>query len=101
MNKHRISPDSILTPGAAVLSQEVRGETVLLDLDAEQYYALNETGSQVWKFLVDGQPVSHICEKMKMRYRVHDAEVEQHVRALLVELLEIGLVTLGSAIRDE
>lgn len=101
MNKHRISSDSILTPGAAVLFQEVRGETVLLDLDAEQYYALNEPGSHIWKFLVEGQPVSGICEMMRMRYRVQDDEVEQHVHALLIELLDIGLVKLGSAIPDE
>ena len=40
-DKIQISPD--------VLSQEVNGETVLLDLEGESYFGLNEVGTRVWQ----------------------------------------------------
>jgi hypothetical protein len=41
--KYQISPD--------VLSQEVHGETVLLDLAGETYFGLNEVGTRIWQLL--------------------------------------------------
>ena len=32
-----------------VLSQEVNGETVLLDLEGECYFGLNEVGTRIWR----------------------------------------------------
>ena len=34
-----------------VLSQEVNGETVLLDLEGEAYFGLNEVGTRIWQLL--------------------------------------------------
>jgi hypothetical protein len=101
MKANRLPPDSILTPAAGVLFQEVRDETVLLDLDAEQYYALNESASQIWKWVLDGQPVSCLCEKMKMRYGIEADEVDQSIHELLAELLDMGLVKIGTAVKSE
>jgi hypothetical protein len=33
-----------------VLSQEVNGETVLLDLEGESYFGLSEVGTHIWQF---------------------------------------------------
>ena len=34
-----------------VLSQEVNGETLLLDLEGESYFGLNEVGTRIWQLL--------------------------------------------------
>ena len=33
-----------------VISQEVSGETVLLDLDSEHYFGLDSVGTRIWQF---------------------------------------------------
>jgi len=38
-----------------VLSQEVNGETVLLDLTGECYFSLNQVGTRIWQLLKSGQ----------------------------------------------
>lgn len=36
---------------ASVLSQEVNGETVLLDLQGEGYFGLTAVGTRIWQLL--------------------------------------------------
>ena len=42
----QLSPD--------VLFQEVSGEMVLLDLNSEQYFGLDEIGARIWSLLESG-----------------------------------------------
>ena len=45
-----------------VLSQEVAGETVLLDLASESYFGLDEVGTRVWQMLKQGMGREAITE---------------------------------------
>ena len=37
-----------VTLSPEVISQEVSGETVLLDLESENYFGLDEVGTRIW-----------------------------------------------------
>ena len=79
-----------------VLSQEVNGETVLLDLEGECYFGLNEVGTRIWQLLQCESSVGEALDTLSDEYDVSREQLESDVGALLDKLTEAGLVTLAS-----
>ena len=80
-----------------VLSQEVNGETVLLDLEGESYFALNEVGTHIWQLLQSGYPVARILDTLSGEYEVSRKQLENDVGDLLKKLFDAGLVSQADA----
>ena len=78
-----------------VLSQEVNGETVLLDLEGESYFGLNEVGTRIWQLLNASNTVGQTLDVLVDEYDVERELLEADVEALLDKLLEAGLVVVG------
>jgi len=75
-----------------VLFQEVRGETVLLDLASEQYFGLDEVGTRVWALLGEGKGVDVIVSVLFDEYEADRDRLEADVRDLIGSLLDAGLI---------
>ena len=75
-----------------VLSQEVNGETVLLDLKDESYFGLNEVGTRVWQLLQDSPTVEETLDTLSDEYDVRREQLASDVGELLARLVEAGLV---------
>ena len=80
-------------PADGVLSQDVNGELVLLHLDGETYYGLNEVGARAWQLLGNGVSETELVDALLGEYEVSAQRLRADVRALLDELLEKRLVT--------
>lgn len=80
-----------------VLSQEVRGETVLLDLSSEQYFGLDKVGTRIWHLLREGRTLGDALETMLAEYEVDRKQIEADLDELLGDLIDAGLVSLESA----
>jgi hypothetical protein len=76
----------------AVLFQEVSGETVLLDLDSESYFGLDEIGTRIWMLLNEGRGQGGIVDALLEEYEVERDTLEADVAELLGNLLEAGLI---------
>lgn len=76
-----------------VLSQEVNGETVLLDLEGEMYFGLDEVGTRIWQQLQSGATLSGIVNTLGDEYDVSREQLEVDVDELLGKLIEAGLIT--------
>lgn len=80
-------------PSADVVSTQLdEEESVLLSLETQQYYSLNETGSRVWELLSDGQDVDAIATAITEEWEVTYDEALDYVESFLEELSEEGLV---------
>ena len=79
-----------------VLSQEVNGETVLLDLEGEAYFGLNEVGTRIWQLLQSEHSVAGMVDSLSAEYDVSREQLESDVSGLLDKLTEAGLVSLRS-----
>ena len=77
-----------------VLSQEVNGETVLLDLEGETYFGLNDVGTRIWQLLQAEQTVDEMLSALSEEYDVGREQLETDVDELLGKLTEAGLVSL-------
>ena len=87
-----IRDDQVFTISNDVLFQEVSGETVLLDLESEQYFGLDEVGTRIWALLNEGQSVDAIVETLLAEYEVGREQLAGDVRELLAALLDAGLI---------
>ena len=91
------SPTDKVKISDQVLSQEVSGETVLLDLQSEFYFGLDNTGTRIWELLQAGLSIQDLIGKMLDEFEVDRQTLEADVNALLEKLLDAGLVSVESS----
>ena len=78
-----------------VLVQELQGESVLLNVNTENYYGLDEVGTRMWAVLSEAPSIADAIDTLLDEYEVERATLESDVDALLTELLEKKLIELG------
>ena len=84
MTTHKPSPN--------VMSREVAGETVLVDLSTELYFSLNSTGALIWSKLESGLDQDEIAEALVDRFGIGHDTAAADVDRLCYELVEAGLL---------
>ena len=84
--KLKISPE--------VHSQEVGSETVLLDLQSESYFGLDEVGTRVWQLLQESGDMESIFETILEEYDVEKEQLRKDLDDLVNKLVEAGLVSI-------
>ena len=84
-----------------VLTQEVGGETVILDLKSESYFGLDEVGTRIWQLLQEQEDIQTITATMLNEYDVKEEQLEKDIQNLLTQLDKAGIVTLNSDYRDK
>ena len=77
-----------------MLSQEVSGEMVLLDLKSEEYLGLNEVGARIWQLLQDGKDLREVSDILIDEYDVSRDELDDDIHRLVEELRDAGLVVI-------
>ena len=81
-----------ITISKEALSQEVNGETVILDLNSESYFGLDEVGTRIWQLLQEHGDVQKAFDVMLDEFDVEEDQLENDMSALLDEMLEKGLL---------
>lgn len=80
-----------------MLSQEVTGETVLLDLNSESYFGLDEVGTRIWQLLREGKDLEQVTETMLAEYEVDIDQLQADLDELIEKLSEAGLISIDSS----
>ena len=75
-----------------VMIREVGGECVILDLDTEQYFGLDDIGTEILQLLRDGSTIDQVVTRIVEQYDASADQVMADVAALVGSLLERGLV---------
>ena len=91
---------AILIPSPEVLVQELDGEAVLLNLDSERYFGLDDVGTRVWQHLLELGRLDRVCEEMQKEYDVDESNLRADVLQLVEELIDAGIVTVEQNIAD-
>lgn len=82
-------------PHSNVVSTTVdQDESVLLHLESQQYYSLNETGSRVWQLLSRGRDANAIASALSEEWDVSLKDARQAVQSFLEVLRKEGLVDM-------
>jgi len=77
------------------VSTDLGGEAVVLHLESEQYYGLNEVGARIWALLEAPKTVKEIRDALVTEYHIEPERCECEVLALLRELAEEGLIEVS------
>jgi len=78
-----------------VISQEVDGETVLLDMQSENYFGLDETGTRIWQLLKDTDDLQAVFNTLLDEYDVSETELSKNFQDYLAKLIEAGVISLA------
>ena len=95
MGKH-ISNDQKLVASTELLKQKVDGEYVLVNLENQNYYALDLVGSRIWDVLLEGESTQASVELLLEEYEVERERLEPDIEALIGDLTSSGLAKLVS-----
>ncbi|MGE0705571.1 MAG: PqqD family protein [Vicinamibacterales bacterium] len=79
-------------PAEHVLSQELEGETVLLNLETERYFGLDRVGTRFWQLLTEHGSSETVVTRMLEEFEVEEAALRADVDRLLEALTSAGLV---------
>ena len=83
-----------ITISDQALSQEVNGETVILDMASESYFGLDEVGTRIWQLLQEKDDLHTVFETLLDEYEVEAGQLETDIKELLEKLVESGLVKI-------
>ena len=86
--------DSKVSIPDTVFLQEVDDETILLDINTQEYFSLNEVGGVFYHMLKDEPNLQKSAEVLAEHFEVSLEDIEKDLLAFVKALEEKGLVTL-------
>jgi hypothetical protein len=91
-----LSDETTLTVPEHVLSRKAGDETVLLNLDNEQYYGLEGVATRLWDLVEAGTTFGEAVRILLGEYEVEGDALIGDLSALVNDLQENGLVVVGA-----
>ena len=97
MNSERVEVPSIdlnnkVTVPEGVLFQKLEGESVLLNLDSEMYYGLDDVGTRMWLTLESSASVGAAYMQLLTEYDVDGDQLLADLIELIQNLLDHKLI---------
>ena len=75
--------------------RELEGESVLLNLDSEIYFGLDEVGTRMWALLTTAPSVQAAYDALRTEFDVAPETLRSDLETLIGHLLEKGLLEPG------
>ena len=75
-----------------VFAQEVDGEMVLLDMESENYFGLDEVGTAIWQAIQEDGLLQNVLETLLEQYDVEEEVLKKDLIGFVEKLAESGLV---------
>ena len=85
--KRAVVPDN-------VLFRELEGESVLLDIETETYFGLDEVGTRMWSRLTESPSVQQAYDILQGEYDVTPETLKSDLTELIERLADKGLLLL-------
>lgn len=80
-----------------VLAQDLAGESVLLNIQTEQYFSLDDIGTQMWQTLIEKDSIQTAIDALQVEYNVEPELLQKDVKNLIEELLANELVEVSNS----
>jgi hypothetical protein len=80
------------TAPAHVLVRVIDRESVLLNLETELYFGLDETGTRMWQLVTASPDIETAYRELLAEFDVEPGLLRTHLKDLLGQLVENGLL---------
>ncbi len=88
------SGESRFASGSEVVHTSLTNdEAVLLSLERQKYFSLNQTGARIWELICEGRTLDEISANLESRFDVTAKKARDSVRNIVADLLAAGLIT--------
>lgn len=91
-----LADNALVRPCEDVLFRDVDGEAVILNLDTEIYFGLNDSGTTIWLALTESETVGIAIKKLSQEFEVEESELRADISEFVSRLQEKGLVEVRS-----
>lgn len=81
-----------LTIRKDLLTHQLDGQAVLLDLASGKYLGLNETGAIVWALLLQGTEPSEVANRLARTFSVELEAAQSDVDRFIADLMQRGFI---------
>jgi hypothetical protein len=95
-----IALEDTVKPRESVLYQQISGESVLLDMDSEQYFGLDEVGTRIWQLLTEHGRLADVYAALLDEYEVEPEQLRRDLLDLTALLAERRLIVVEGTPRD-
>ncbi|WP_165973381.1 PqqD family protein [Pedobacter sp. ok626] len=75
--------------------QEMGDGIVILNLNTERFYELNEIGKRFWELLTDHQEYDHAFNILQDEYEVNAVQLHDDMTRLIEDLLKAELIIVS------
>ena len=65
---------------------------VLLNIDNQQYYGLNDVGARMWELLLELRSLDAVTERLEAEYEIDRETLRADLERLVRDLLHAGLL---------
>lgn len=89
-----ITDETTFTVRDDVVTEEIEDELVILDLEGDVYFSLNEVGRVIWEQAADGQSFSEVVDAVCEQYEVERETAAEDAKAFLGEALDEDLMDI-------
>ena len=92
--------DPMLPENAFIMSEQVnwrdiKGETVVLNIESGVFYTLNEVGRTIWEMVVDGQTLEAITHQLSKKFEVSPDTTRADTEKFLQRLMDEGILRIA------
>jgi hypothetical protein len=81
--------------GENVMIREVDDEAVILDLNTEQYFGLDDVGTRMWQVLTEAPSIQSAFDTLLDEYEVDSDTLKHDLDTFIGELVNRALITLA------
>jgi coenzyme PQQ synthesis protein D (PqqD) len=90
-----ISFSARVSAPADVLVSQLAGESVILNLNSECYFGLDEMGTNMWTALTKAESIQAAYDSLLAEYEVSADQLKQDLTELLDKLIDKGLLEVA------
>ena len=80
-----------------VVSADLDGEAVLLNIETGVYFGLDQLGTEIWKGIEDGEGEDDIFARLLKEYDVEPGQLRSDLSDFLRQLAQRGLIDFNRA----
>ena len=79
-----------------VMFRELEGESVILNIDSESYYGLDDVGTRMWEVLIQSESIQAAFETLIDEYDVQSDRLRDDLAELIEQLAEKALIEFNN-----
>lgn len=88
-----MNKNTILSRKPGIMTADMNGATVMMDIETGKYYNLGETGGRIWELLESPLSLDALLDALTKEYSVSVEQCEKDTVPFLASLVERGLLT--------